>query len=132
VIDEPDNLIGADITRAHLGWTHLNIDLSSVKVSSTSLYWPDAREPDLRGNIIGTPEDFIEIMMQRIRLSRPERPALTAHQLAEQLYREGKLLNLATRRPLTEEEKAERERLAQLFSAGKPMSEMVIEDRGPY
>jgi len=132
MMDEPDNLIGADITRAHLGWTHLNIDLSSVKVSSTSLYWLDVREPDLRGNIIGTPEDFIEIMMQHIRLSRPERSALTTHQLAEQLYREGKLLNLATRRPLTEEEKAERERLAQLFSAGKPLSEMVIEDRGPY
>lgn len=36
------------------------------------------------------------------------------------------------KRPLTPEEQAERERLAQLFAGGKPASQMVIEDRGPY
>jgi hypothetical protein len=30
------------------------------------------------------------------------------------------------------EEQAERERLGQVFAGGKPMSEMIIEDRGPY
>ncbi len=50
----------------------------------------------------------------------------------EQQYREGKTLNIPTRRRLTQEEQAERERLAKLFAGGKPISEMVIEDRGPY
>lgn len=34
--------------------------------------------------------------------------------------------------PLTPEEQAECERLAQMFAGGKPLSEMVIEDRDPY
>ena len=50
----------------------------------------------------------------------------------EQQYREGKLLNLPKPQPLSPEEQAERERLAQLFAGGKPMSEIVIEGRGPY
>ena len=47
-------------------------------------------------------------------------------------YREGVLLNLATPRPLTQEDQAERERLAHLFASDKLASDMVIEDRGPY
>jgi len=35
-------------------------------------------------------------------------------------------------RPLTPEEQTERERIAQIFAGGKPASEMVIEDQGPY
>ncbi len=58
--------------------------------------------------------------------------SMTGRELAEKLYREGRLLNLATPRPLTLEEQAERERLARLFASDKPASEMVIEDRGPY
>jgi len=61
-----------------------------------------------------------------------ERRSMTGRELAEKLYREGKLASLATKRPLTQAEQEERERLARLFAGGKPASEMVIEDRGPY
>lgn len=47
-------------------------------------------------------------------------------------YRDGELLNLPTGEPLSQEEQAELERLGQVFAGGKPLSEMVIEDRGPY
>lgn len=57
---------------------------------------------------------------------------MTGRELAEKLYREGKLVSLATQRPLTQEEQEERERLARLFASDKPASEMVIEDQGPY
>ena len=73
-----------------------------------------------------------EIMKDHLQtLSQVKRP-ITARELAEKQYREGKLLSLATRRLLTPEEQAERERLAQLFAGGKSASDMVIEDRGPY
>src|SRR5947207_15532556 len=76
------------------------------------------------------PELFLhEIMMQRLQLSPPAKHPLTGYELLEQQYREGKILNLPTRQPLTEEEKAERERLAQVFAGSKPISEMIIEDR---
>jgi hypothetical protein len=58
--------------------------------------------------------------------------AMTGQEFLEWLYRTGKVLNMPTREPLTQEEEAERERLAALFGQGKPVSEMVIEDRGPY
>jgi len=57
---------------------------------------------------------------------------LAGQELMEKLYREGVIENIPTREPLTEEEKAERARLAQVFAGGKPASEIVIEDRGPY
>ena len=57
---------------------------------------------------------------------------MTGRELAEKLYREGKLASLATKRPLTQEEQDERERLIQRLAAGKPASEMIIEDRGLY
>src|SRR5258708_5085797 len=57
---------------------------------------------------------------------------LKGRELMEKLYREGVIENIPTREPLTEEEKAERARLAQLFAGGKSASEIVIEDRGPY
>jgi hypothetical protein len=40
--------------------------------------------------------------------------------------------NLPARRLFTPEEQAERERLGQLFAGGKLISEMILEDRGPY
>jgi len=60
--------------------------------------------------------------------SRP----LTEREFMEQLYREGVILNIPTWEPLTEEEEAERARLGQVFAEGKPLSQIVIEDRGPY
>ena len=50
----------------------------------------------------------------------------------EKLYHDGEIENLPTREPLTPEEQAERERLGRLYSQGKPLSEMIIEDRGSY
>jgi len=73
-----------------------------------------------------------EFMVQRLRSSSQEKRPMTERELAEKLYREGKLLTLATPQPLSAEEQAERERLARLFAGDKPASEMVIEDRGPY
>ncbi len=73
-----------------------------------------------------------EILMQRLQPPLPAEHPLTEEEFVEKLYREGKILNIPTRRPLTQEEKAKRERLVQVFAGGKPASEMVIEDRGPY
>ena len=78
------------------------------------------------------PEAFLHDMIQRLQPFHPEKGPLTEEEFMERLYREGKILNIPTRRPLTQEEEAERERLGQVFAGGKPMSEMVIEDRGPY
>jgi len=57
---------------------------------------------------------------------------LTGREFVEKLYREGKVLNIPTWKPLTEEEKAKRAQLAQAFAGKKPLSETVIEGRGPY
>jgi hypothetical protein len=57
---------------------------------------------------------------------------LTEREFVEKLYREGKVLNIPTWKPLTEEEKAKRAQLAQAFAGKKPLSETVIEGRGPY
>lgn len=73
-----------------------------------------------------------EILMQRLQSSPQMKRPLTADEFEEKLYREGLIENIPTRQPLTPEEQAERERLGQVFSGGKPMSVMVIEDRGPY
>jgi len=73
-----------------------------------------------------------EIMSRSLQtLSRQKQP-LTGHEFMEQQYREGKILNIPTRRRLSQQEQAERQRLGQVFAGGKPLSEMVIEDRGPY
>ncbi len=62
----------------------------------------------------------------------PATRPLTRQEFLEQLYREGTILNIPTRKPLTEEEKAERAQLSQALAGGKPLSEIVIEGRGPY
>jgi hypothetical protein len=73
------------------------------------------------------PETLLRDLIQHLQ------PAslMTERELAEKLYRAGKLASLATKRPLTQEEQNERERLIQRLAAGKPASEMIIEDRGP-
>jgi hypothetical protein len=61
-------------------------------------------------------------------------PRLTQREFLEQLYREGVISNIPTGEPDTPpdtpEEEAERERLANSIQPGKPLSEIVIEDRG--
>lgn len=78
------------------------------------------------------PETLLRDLIQHLQPASTEKLPMTGRELAEKLYREGKLVSLATQRPLTQEEQEERERLAQLFASDKPASEMVIEDRGPY
>ena len=78
------------------------------------------------------PETLLHDMIQSLQSSSTKKYAMTEREFAEKLYREGVILNLASPQPLTREEQAERERLSKLFGGGKPASEMVIEDRGPY
>jgi hypothetical protein len=79
------------------------------------------------------PEEVLhEIMVQHLASATPAKRPLTGREFMEKLYREGKILNLPKPQPLTPKEQAERERIAQVFAGGKPMSEMIIEDRGPY
>src|SRR5437588_7074280 len=73
-----------------------------------------------------------EMMIQNLKESLPIKRPLTEDEFIEKQYREGKILNIPTRRLVSPEEQAEREHLAQLFAGGKPASEMVIEDRGQY
>jgi uncharacterized protein (DUF1684 family) len=78
------------------------------------------------------PETLLRDLIRHLPSASTTKHAMTGRELAEKLYREGILLNLATPRPLTQEEQAERERLAHLFASDKLASDMVIEDRGPY
>jgi len=73
-----------------------------------------------------------DFMKQGLQSSLPAKRSMTQEEFEEKRYREGVIENIPTREPLTPEEQAERERLGRLFAGGKPMSEMVIEDRGPY
>jgi hypothetical protein len=77
------------------------------------------------------PETLLRDLIRRLPSTSTAHGSLTGRELAEKLYREGKLVSLATRRPLTREEQEERERLVQRLAGGKPASEMIIEDRGP-
>ena len=78
------------------------------------------------------PETLLRDLIRHLPSASTTKQAMTGRKLAEKLYREGILLNLVTLRPLTQEEQAERERLAHLFASDKLASDMVIEDRGPY
>ncbi len=78
------------------------------------------------------PETLLRELIQHLQTASAEKRPMTGRELAEKLYREGKLASLATQRPLNQEEQEERERLARLFGSDKPASEMVIVDRGPY
>lgn len=72
-----------------------------------------------------------ELIASRMGASPPSGSTITSRQFLEKLYREGKVANLPTRQPLTADEEAARERLAQKLAGGMPASEMAIEDRGP-
>ncbi len=73
-----------------------------------------------------------EIMAQRLQAPPIAKHPLTGREFMEQQYHEGKLLNLPMRRGLSQEKQTEIERLGRLFGGGKPLSEMVIEDRGSF
>ncbi|HLH61573.1 MAG TPA: hypothetical protein VKV20_07815 [Ktedonobacteraceae bacterium] len=63
--------------------------------------------------------------------SATSKHSITRDEIQAFLYRQGLIEHLPLNEPDTPETEAERERLAHLFSQGKPASEMVIEDRGP-
>ncbi len=78
------------------------------------------------------PERLLHDMIQRLQPSSQRKRPWTAREVAERQYHEGKISHVPTRQPLTSEEREARERRARRFAGGKPASEMVIEDRGPY
>lgn len=78
------------------------------------------------------PEQLLHEMIQRMQTILQSKQPLTGSRIVERQYYEGKISHIPTKQPLTEEEREARERRARRFSGGKPASEMVIEDRGPY
>ena len=79
-------------------------------------------------------DDFLhEVLTQHIRPSTAVQThtLLTRQDIQNYLYQEGVTEYIPTHESDTQEEEAERKELAQLFGQGKPVSEMVIEDRGP-
>ncbi len=79
------------------------------------------------------PETLLhEIMAKNLHpFTTPKRP-MTAREFMELQYWEGEIENLPTNEPLTREDQAELERIGRLFAGGQSMSDIVIEDRGPY
>lgn len=78
------------------------------------------------------PETLIyDIMRERLQASLPKY-SMSGRDFMKKLFLEGEIDNLPTQEAISLEEQTERERLGRLFAEGKPMSEMIIEDRGPY
>lgn len=125
MIDAQDNLIGTDVSRAHLNW--FNINKNNTNLGLDQLL-EALIEPDVRGETLEDADEVIttpHIFEASVSSARP----LTGRELMEKLYREGKIINLPARQPLTADEQAELERIAQVFAGGKPLSEIVIEER---
>ncbi len=78
------------------------------------------------------PEQLLHKIIYKMQSPVQRKRPLTLDELEERQYLEGKISHIPTRQPLTQEEREARERRAQRFSGGKPASEMIIEDRGPY
>ena len=70
-----------------------------------------------------------EVLTQHIKPSRKQK--LSPREIEEYLFHEGIIERIAIEEPETPKEEAERAYLASLFGQGKPVSDMVIEDRGP-
>lgn len=79
-------------------------------------------------------EDLLhEVLSQHIRSTKPAPAYLpTRRDIQSYLYEEGVTEYIPTDELDTQEDVAERQHLAYLFGQGKPVSEMVIEDRGPH
>jgi hypothetical protein len=78
------------------------------------------------------PEKFLHDMIHHLQTSTQGRFPLTAGEIAERQYHEGKISHIPARRPLTQAEREAREQRARRLAGGKLASEMVIEDREPY
>ena len=77
------------------------------------------------------PAALLHDLIRDLQSARIKRP-MTGQEFMEKLYQEGEILNLPVPQQLTREEQAERERLGKLFAGGKPLSQVILEDRGPY
>jgi hypothetical protein len=76
-----------------------------------------------------------ELRDRSIQLSRkPDKPnrLLSKQELQEYLYRKGTIRSIPTGEKRTPEEEARLEELGKLFGQGQPLSEIIMEDRGPY
>jgi hypothetical protein len=111
------------------GWEASSMAYQMTVTLTDQEYQVLAEEAARRGE---PPETLLRDLIQQLQPASAEKRPMTGRELAEKLYHEGKLASLATKRPLTQEEQEERERLARLFASDKPASEMVMEDRGPY
>ncbi len=86
---------------------------------------------------VGSDEELLkerlhELLAQHLRTLHSLKGSLDARdEMGQYLYEAGLIDHIPTHRPYTPEEEAERKRLADLFGQGKPVSEMVIEGRGP-
>lgn len=78
------------------------------------------------------PEQLLHDLIQNLHSSSPGRRSLTAREVAERQYHEGKISHVPIRQPLMPEEREAREQRARRYAAGKSAADMVIEDRGPY
>ena len=76
-------------------------------------------------------ERLHELLTQHLRLLLPPDRPLGDHDIQRYLSHRGIIYRIPTDQPEMLEEDPERKRLADLFGQGKPVSEMVIEDRGP-
>jgi hypothetical protein len=73
-----------------------------------------------------------EVLTQRFLSSAAPTQLTTNRDIYAYLQQAGITENVPSGEPDAPDVEAERVRLAALFGQGKPMSEMVIEDRGPY
>ncbi len=78
------------------------------------------------------PEQLLHEMIQHLQTASQRKRPLTAYEIVEKQYHEGKITHIPTQQQLTQEEREARERRARDYAGGKPASEMVMEDRGPY
>jgi hypothetical protein len=64
------------------------------------------------------PEQFLHDRIQRLHTSSQGNHSLTAPEVVEKQYHEGKISHIPTRQPLTQEEHEARERRARRFAGG--------------
>ena len=75
-----------------------------------------------------------ELRAREMQLTPPSSHPISTQEALKRLYQKGVFASIPSGEPFSKEDEIELERLGNLFSqaGGKPASEMVIEDRGPY
>jgi len=73
-----------------------------------------------------------ELRARSIQLSYKPNHLLSKQEIQEYLYKKGTISSIPTGETRSAEEEARLEELGKLFGQGKPLSEMIMEDRGPY